>query len=323
MKRKILTLLLLISLGFVSMAQTETKLKIDNLKTEKEVENFVKSFDRKRYERFTISKIQDIKNRYGEKNNFCKKIADSLNITKSFYKADFDQNGLTDILVIGKYYDFNIFVAMDFGKDSLKLYTLTRRSFQNCVVPEISKIGDKTVINYYDDSEPNEIIKKVLVYKFGDFIEYNNNPKEYNIEKIEYQTTMCYGTCPKFSITIDKNKNGTFDAQNYNRKERKRKEIKGEFTTTIKEEDYNNVIELLNYIDFPNLKDNYAVGWTDDQSCTLKITYDNGKIKEIKDYGLIGTFGLNRLYNLMFDLRFSQEWKRNKAGNKKYSAFGK
>ena len=323
MKRKILTLLLLISLGFVSMAQTETKLKIDNLKTEKEVENFVKSFDRKRYERFTISKIQDIKNRYGEKNNFCKKIADSLNITKSFYKADFDQNGLTDILVIGKYYDFNIFVAMDFGKDSLKLYTLTRRSFQNCVVPEISKIGDKTVINYYDDSEPNEIIKKVLVYKFGDFIEYNNNPKEYNIEKIEYQTTMCYGTCPKFSITIDKNKNGTFDAQNYNRKERKRKEIKGEFTTTIKEEDYNSVIELLNYIDFPNLKDNYAVGWTDDQSCTLKITYDNGKIKEIKDYGLIGTFGLNRLYNLMFDLRFSQEWKRNKAGNKKYSAFGK
>ena len=100
---------------------------------------------------------------------------------------------------------------MDFGKDSLKLYQLTRRSFQDCAVPEILKIGDQTFINYHYKSEPSwrgkdqksEIRNKILVYKFGDFIEYNINPKKYNIEKIEYQTTMCFGTCPKFSIVID------------------------------------------------------------------------------------------------------------------------
>ena len=318
MNKQILILILILPITFSSLAQSKKISKIDNLKTENEVENFIKSFDKKGYEDFTISNIQEIKSRYGEDYSFCKKIADSLNITKSFYKADFDQNGLTDILVIGNYYNFNIFVVMDFGKGRLKLYRLTRRSFQDCVVPEISKIGDKTVINYHYKSEPNwrdkeqksEIRNKELVYKFGDFIEYNRNPKEYNIEKIEYQTTMCYGICPEFSITIDKNKKGFFHAKTYNRNGRNGKEIKGKFTTTIKEKDYKTIIELLNYIDFPKLKDNYAVNWTDDQSCTLKITYDNGKVKEIEDYGLIGTFGLNRLYNLMFELRFNQEWKK-------------
>ena len=318
MKGKILTLLLLTFLNFVSTAQTETKSEIDNLKTENEVENFIKSFEKKRYDNFSISSIQGIKNRYGEKNNFCEEIADSLNITKSFYKADFDKNGLTDILVIGNYYDFNIFIAMDFGKDSLKLNRLTRSSFQNCVVPEISKKGNKTVINYYYKEQPNwtdkekksKIIKKTLIYKFGDFIEYNNNPKEYSIEKIEYQTTMCYGTCPQFNIKIDKSKKAIFNAQTYNRKGRKGKEIKGIFKTEIKENDYSEIVQLLNYIDFPNLKDNYYVNWTDDQSCTLTITYNNGKVKKISDYGLIGTFGLDRIYNLMFELRFNQDWKK-------------
>lgn len=316
MKGKILTLLLLISFNLVSFSQTKTK--IDSLKTEKEVENFIKSFDKKRYERFTISNIQEIKSRYGGKNDFCKKVADSLNITKSFYKADFDQNGRTDILVIGNYYDFNIFIAMDFGKDNIKLNRLTRSSFQNCVVPEIAKIGNETVINYYYKNQSNwiekdkkpEIIKKTLIYKFGDFIEYNNNPKKYDIEKIEYQTTMCFGTCPEFNIKIDKSKKAIFNAQTYNRKSRKGKEIKGVFKTEIKENDYSEIVQLLNYIDFPNLKDNYSVNWTDDQSCTLSITYNNGKVKKIRDYGLIGTFGLDRIYNLMFELRFNQEWKK-------------
>jgi hypothetical protein len=51
------------------------------------------------------------------------------------------------------------------------------------------------------------------------------------------------------------------------------------------------------------------VGWTDDQTCTLKITYDNGKTKTITDYGKIGTYGLNRVYSILFSLRQNQKWK--------------
>lgn len=58
-------------------------------------------------------------------------------------------------------------------------------------------------------------------------------------------------------------------------------------------------------MDFTNLEKDYAVGWTDDQSCTLKIVYDNNKTKVIEDYGLIGTFGLKKLYQQLFELRFN------------------
>ena len=88
------------------------------------------------------------------------------------------------------------------------------------------------------------------------------------------------------------------------------KEVESFIKSIDKEKDYSKIVELLNYIDFPNLKDNYAVNLTDDQTCTLTIIYNNGKVKKIEDYGLIGTFGLDRFYSLMFELRFNQEWKK-------------
>jgi len=317
MKGKFFTLLFFTILSFVIFSKIRIKTKIENLKTDKEVENFIKSFHKKKYAKFKIFKFKEYK---GE-GEICKKIADSLNITKSFYKADFDNNGLTDILVIGKYYGLNIFVVMDFGENNLKLYNLKKNYFPYCIVPKISKIGNKTVINYYYEKEHSwlnlkkkfEIIKKTWVYKFGDFVEYNYNPKEYNIEKIEYETTPCFGFCSVFTIKIDQSKNAIFNAKMYNRKGRKGKEIKGIFQTKIKENDYSKIVQLLNYIDFPNLKDNYSVGWTCDQSCILTVTYNNGKVKKINDYGLKGTSGLINLYGLMFNLRFNQDWKKKQS----------
>jgi len=67
-------------------------------------------------------------------------------------------------------------------------------------------------------------------------------------------------------------------------------------------------VNLLNYIDFETLQDNYAVNWTDDQTAKLKVTYDNGKVKSIRDYGLLGTYGLDRVYQLLFELRENQKW---------------
>ena len=58
-----------------------------------------------------------------------------------------------------------------------------------------------------------------------------------------------------------------------------------------------------------NVKEKYAVNWSDDQTSILTITYDGGKTKTIKDYGLVGTFGLNRVYDLIFKLRDNQQWR--------------
>lgn len=285
--------------------------KIDSLNSKADVEKLIHSFD-KDYQKFTLKPISQFESDYNTK-GFCKKIADSLGITKSFYKADFDNNGYTDLLAIGDYYDFKIFVVMNYGHNSLKLNRLTRRSFQDCTFP---KILNDTLIRYYFIQQPNwsdtnqsaTLQYKDLTFKYGDFVEYNLQPKNYSIEKIEYQTTMCFGSCPKFYISILKDKSSTFKAEAYNRELRNSKEIKGEFNTTLADTSFREIINLLNYIDFPNLKDNYAVGWTDDQTCTLTITYNNGQVKKIRDYGLIGTYGLDRLYQLLFDLRFNQNW---------------
>lgn len=288
---------------------------IDSLKTEKEVENLINSIMNEQ-KPITIKKIADFQEENGS-NNFCKRIADSLDIKQSFYTADFDHNGYADLMAFGDHYDFSIFIVMNYGKDSLKVNRLTRRSFQNCTFP---KIKNDSIIQYHymsepdldsDDIEKPKLMKKDLVFKFGDFIEYNPNPNSYSIEKIEYQTGACFGTCPKFYISIDQNRNGLFKAEYYNtNKAKSNKEIVGTFKTLVTKNNYDEIIHLLNYIDFPKLQDWYSVNWTDDHSSRLKITYNNGKVKEINDYGLIGTYGLDRIYSLLFDLRFNQDWKK-------------
>lgn len=309
--KKIIFILLAVLIHQNSFSQKSLS-KIDSLKTETEAENLINTILNES-KSFKIKKIADFNEQRGQ-NDFCKRMADSLNIGQSFYKADFDNNGYTDLMGIGDYYDFSIFIVMNYGKNSLKLNKLTRRSFQNCTFP---KIKNDSIIQYYYMSEPDwdneekpKLLKKDLIFKYGDFIEYNSNPASYDIEKIDYQTGACFGTCPQFHISIDKGRNGSLKAEYYNIDIAKsNKEIVGNFKTLVTKNNYDEIVNLLNYIDFPDLKDQYSVGWTDDQSSTLKITYNNGKVKEIKDYGLIGTYGLDRIYSLLFDLRFNQNWK--------------
>jgi hypothetical protein len=131
-------------------------------------------------------------------------------------------------------------------------------------------------------------------------------PAKHKIEKIEYSTSGCYGTCPIFKLTINSDKTAKWHAKMYNKINNK--EVSGNFNTRVTEDKYNDIVNLLNYIDFETLQDNFAVTWTDDQTATLKITYDNGKVKSISDYGLIGTYGLDRVYQLLYELRENQKW---------------
>lgn len=101
--------------------------KIDSLETIDDVQKFVRTFNSK-YHKFKLKRIQDF-NRYEPTDSTTKIIANELGITKSYYKADFDRNGYTDLLVIGdnqncimesgKSCSFNSLVIMNFGNDSL------------------------------------------------------------------------------------------------------------------------------------------------------------------------------------------------------------
>lgn len=277
--------------------------KIDDLENAKQIQALLKSID-KHYSDFKIIDTSA----YTDK--VCKFFFDSLKI-KTFTKADFDNNGYTDILVVGQWSDPSIVCIFDKGENNFSINRLTRRSFQDCSFPVVNTNGTQAFIDYYYFKQPENwreydtsriLQSKKLIYKFGDFIEYNDSPKNYNIQKIEYKTTMCFGTCPVFNLTIYSDRSTKYEALKFNNPN-------GVFNGTIDTKTYSELVELLNYIDFPILKDNYSVNWTDDQTCTLKITYDNGETKTITDYGKIGTYGLDRAYDILFSLRQNQKWK--------------
>lgn len=279
---------------------------IDSIQSAKQIADLILKIS-DRYKGFQINealKFDDI-----DTGQSLKKIADSVQI-QPWTKADFDNNGLTDVLVVGRNYYHCVICIFDKG-GKYEINQITRRHYQNCTFPVVEK---KNKIRYYykeqlgrsNWNKPLKFQKVNLIYKFGDFVEENPHPANHKIEKIEYSTSGCYGTCPVFSLEINSDRGSKWFAYTYNMIDKK--ELTGNFQTIIDQDKFEELINLLNYINFEVLNDKYAVNWTDDQSSTLKITYDKGKVKSIKDYGLIGTFGLDRVYQLLFDLRENQKW---------------
>ncbi|MFL5765427.1 MAG: DUF6438 domain-containing protein [Bacteroidia bacterium] len=311
-------LAILIALSFLSACagQSENRTpvpvvkhhnKLDDVATVQDIQNILVGIDSDLVE-FRVDDSLNYRSQFNEGIN--KKDHDrALELgVQPWVKADFDGNGYTDLLVIGKYYDHAVLVILDSGENRFYENFITRSSFQGSTFPVVdSRNGKAVILNYLPDyyMEENKMKNKIkadtLVFEFGDFVEYHAAPAQHHIEKIEYSTGYCYGTCPVFSFKIDSDRRAKFTAEHYN-------EPDGEYSGNVDSVHYRELTGLLNYIDFPKLDSSYAVNWTDDQDCTLLVTYDGGKVKKIEDYGLLGTFGLERAYDMLFDLRKNQKW---------------
>lgn len=273
--------------------------KIDDLKTDADVENFIQKHNKwfKNYKVVTLEKL------YPDK--AYKKIADSLHV-KNWQITDFDNNGFSDLLVYGLFNSHATLLAITSNGRKFSYHYLERGYFRNFHYPTVENIkGTNTLllkgIKYPSWEEKLDEDNVALIYKFNTFIEPNNNLVTHKISKIEYETSECFGTCPVFKIEIDANRNTIYNAIEYN-------DLTGIYYSKISQDDYYTLIRLINYLDFPNLKDRYKVNWTDDQSYKLIITYDDGKTKTINDYGKAGTYGLIQVYDKLFDLRKKLEW---------------
>lgn len=285
--------------------------KINDLKNSKEVENFLKLINNTYADFKVVENLKEIPDK-------CRRIYDSLQI-RPYEKADFDNNGFKDLLVIGYYSRTPLVLCiLDSGNNHFSIERIPSRDFiADWTFPKVIRNKAGVSIKYYTFkytrySKITEFDSTQLIYKFGGFIDKSSAPKDYHIEKIEYETTMCFGRCPAFGLIISNDLTAAYNAMKYNNPN-------GRFTGVIDKAQYKEITSLLNYIDFPSLKDKYSVDWTDDQSCRLIITYDGGKVKTIGDYGLIGTYGLRRAYNLLFDLRKNKGW--NKISDVTESAY--
>jgi hypothetical protein len=180
--------------------------------------------------------------------------------------------------------------------------------FTCCLLSDLalSQEGIKTKVKGFN--KPDSVI-----FKFGGFVEYNPTPKKYNIEQIEYKNDGgVWIPYSSFEIEINANGKDRYSIDNPDflfQRHNKYINFWGKLPDTI----YRELVGLLNYSDFPKLKDNYAITATDHATARLKITYDGGKVKTIKDYGLTGTYSLIRVYKIMDSIRKSVPWTQEGA----------
>jgi hypothetical protein len=296
--KKIFTLLSSI-LTFVSTSVLAND--IDLLKTDRDVEKFIHA---------QFPALSDARLAY--KNflypDFIKqRIADSLGV-KLWQKADFDNNGKSDMLAYISTGGQNYLIAVVDEGVSFSAHFISKWPFAEIYFPIVKKADKGTFLILYKTcafchgTNENSVTADTLIYKFGNFIERTTTPPDYKIEKIEFSTGACEGTCPVYTITIQPSHKAYYNAISYN-------DTTGQFSGIIDTLHYNKLVRILNYLDFAKLRDNYTVLWKDAPQCTLLITYDGDKTKKIQDYGEVGTQGLSVIYNMLSDLRKNQVWK--------------
>lgn len=134
--------------------------------------------------------------------------------------------------------------------------------------------------------------------------------------KIEYEAGACFGFCPIFKMTINPDRTAVIDAQHFTFSQARNKDEfsqpkEGIFKATIKEEDFDKMISLLNGADLKSLRDEYKDRNVSDlPTAFLRINYSDGTSKNIEDYGKNGTPKLREISEFMEGLRLSQKWEK-------------
>lgn len=269
--------------------------KLDSVSTAEEVEAVIGAID-KRYAQFRVLTALNFEEDY------CKSLGDITHF-KAVSKADFDKNGYTDLLVVGIVGKIQtILTLMGSSDNKVSLNILSRWRSRRCSIAKTVMEGDHTFIElkyFRPYSQMPDSAK--LIFKFGDFVEYNPNPRLYNIEKIEYKFDNA------FALEINSNRRATLKSTEYD--SLKRDYYRAKYIGRIKIAKYEELLSILNYSDFPTLQDHYDIGGSHYSSGILKVTHSNGQEKIIADDGLVGTFGLSRMHDIMVALRTNLNWK--------------
>ncbi|WP_139377458.1 DUF6438 domain-containing protein [Daejeonella lutea] len=269
--------------------------KLDSVSTAEGVEAIVSQVD-KRYVKFRVSTSLNFEL------DHCKSLGD-INQFKAISKADFDKNGYTDLLVVGIVDKIpTILTLMGSSENKISVNILSRWRSRRCSIAKAVTEDEDTFIElkyFRPYSQMPDSAK--LIFKFGDFVEYNPKTRRYNVEKIEYKFNDA------FALEINTNRKASLKATEYNTL--RSDYFNAKYIGRIDVARYEELLSILDYSDFPSLQNQYDIGGSHFSSGILKITYNNGLVKIIVDHGLIGTFALNRIHDKMVAIRTNQEWK--------------
>lgn len=141
----------------------------------------------------------------------------------------------------------------------------------------------------------------------------NPSPKKYNITKIEFiNDGGPWVPSSGYSIEINANGRAHFVSKSITDGRRAWDDGYDGYTKVAAvspDSLFATISGLLNYSDFPNLKDRYEVKASDQVKGWLTIYYNGDKVKTISDYGLQGTYTLHRIYQIINSMKGSLAWK--------------
>ena len=334
------------------------KTKIDSITTVRELSNFAQKVDSS-HSGFCYMAPQNYEKEFYSTSKLKQKL-DRMFPKSNFIKADFDNNGYTDIVLTGEVgSSFCVIALMSYGTSKYSSFLLTLSDFptQFPVYPKLVYINKTPAIELYTRGssyleQENQINKETLIYQHNTFLEYNEKPQNYDVSKIEFRRTGCYGSCPVFNLTLRADSISNFRAIFNNYKPSRKKilnkilkatigikdskkhmkikdsmihhevmkdkdslvfnEIKGDFEIKFKKKDFEEICQIIDYLNFDTLDKKYNATAACGEASFLKIYFKDGTSKTISIFDRIDIRGLSLLYHKLSDLRFNQKWKRIK-----------
>ena len=278
--------------------------EIDNLKTTADVESFIHKLsfwgkDSGMYDEENMAKLIINPDNYGDE-VANQQIAKKLGI-KEWQKTDLNNDGRTDLIAFLGFKEDGecLWVAVLDHGDKYYLHTIAYSNYSPNYFVSVKTVKNTPEILLYEYSgEPGEkrtyVKTTTLVCKFNELVELQGNNDSHIITKIDY-ALMGRWRGHRYNLSISAN--GTWRCKQV-RYPKDTISYSGKIDVVQKDE----LLSLLNYINFSKLDTNYSTHSTDQEYCELLITYDNGKTKKIGDYGLEGTYGLKAVYNKFWNL---------------------
>ncbi len=120
------------------------------------------------------------------------------------------------------------------------------------------------------------VVGVALIITFAYFFSVNAIPQSFENVLITMDRSVCFGTCPDYSLEIYGNGTVKYEGHNF-------VAVTGRKTATIAQEDVRELVKHFYNINYFSLEDEYTAGVSDLPTTTTSIRID-GRFKQIVDY---------------------------------------
>jgi hypothetical protein len=266
-----------------SNQQNKLQTRIDSLKNEQEIVNFIR-------EKFTEIELKNISL------NSALPIFALENKSPRWSVNDVDENGYNDLIINlnlnNTYYSYVVLA------DSSKYNIISLTSIWEYAgsFSKFDTIKKQPVIILAGYELGNTLRMDTLVCKFGAFIDFNPTPTSNKVNKIEMHLSALGAESdhvPNINANIDFDRDSSSCHKWFSNPAYK------DFQYSIDKVEMKKLKNILQYADLSRLKRRDHDTKTDQPSSKIKI-YTDQKPLEISDYGLEGSYTLRELYKIVY-----------------------